>query len=122
MARAIEAGVRAFMKTRPAVDVVAAIRAAHEANWSYGPTSCPLARPDSRRICGDALTNREIDVLRSLAKGRSTDAIASQLFLSIHTVRNHVRNILMKTGRPLEACRGGNSDSGDGIISLEEIG
>ena len=33
-----------------------------------------------------------------LAKGMSTEGISSSLFLSEHTVRNHVRNILAKLG------------------------
>ena len=42
------------------------------------------------------LTSREIEVLRSLAKGYSTKAIANQLNISAATVNNHVRHILTK--------------------------
>ena len=45
---------------------------------------------------GSDLTRREIQVLRMLADGRSTSAIVDDLVLSIHTVRNHIRNILTK--------------------------
>ena len=45
---------------------------------------------------GDDLTAREREVLDALANGRSTEELASELFLSLHTVRNHVRNILTK--------------------------
>jgi DNA-binding NarL/FixJ family response regulator len=45
---------------------------------------------------GPAVTKRELEVLRLLAQGKSTAVIMKELFLSIHTVRNHVRNILMK--------------------------
>lgn len=42
------------------------------------------------------LTTREIEVLKSLAKGYSTRAIASQLNISAATVNNHIKHILTK--------------------------
>lgn len=46
----------------------------------------------------EALTPREIEVLRLLAAGVGTDDIARRLSLSRSTVRNHVQNILPKLG------------------------
>jgi DNA-binding NarL/FixJ family response regulator len=46
----------------------------------------------------DFLTRREIEVLQLLAEGFSTERIATELFISIHTVRNHVSKILTKLG------------------------
>ncbi len=37
-------------------------------------------------------------VLRLVAKAHATDEIAAELFLSVHTVRNHVSNVLTKLG------------------------
>jgi DNA-binding NarL/FixJ family response regulator len=45
---------------------------------------------------GSDLTPRELEVLRLLAQGCSTVAIMRELVVSIHTVRNHIRNILTK--------------------------
>jgi DNA-binding NarL/FixJ family response regulator len=42
------------------------------------------------------LTERELDVLRALARGLSNQEIADTLSLSTHTVRSHVRSILSK--------------------------
>jgi DNA-binding NarL/FixJ family response regulator len=42
------------------------------------------------------LTPREIEVLRCLAKGHSTRAIASELNISSATVNNHIKHILTK--------------------------
>lgn len=53
--------------------------------WLNRPTTAPVA-----------LTERELDVLRCLAEGRTTLDISAMLYLSRHTVRNHVRNILGK--------------------------
>jgi DNA-binding CsgD family transcriptional regulator len=44
------------------------------------------------------LSPREVEVLRLVASGRTNRDIADALFLSEHTVRVHVRNILTKTG------------------------
>jgi PAS domain S-box-containing protein len=53
------------------------------------------------------LTSREVEVLRSLAKGHGTKAIANQLNISSATVKNHIKHILTKFGAHtrLEAIR-----------------
>ena len=53
------------------------------------------------------LTKREVDVVRLLAKGRSTAQIAKELFISAATVNNHVQRILKKLSAHsrLEAVR-----------------
>ena len=43
-----------------------------------------------------ALTARELEVLKLVAKGMSNREIADELFISENTVKNHVRNILEK--------------------------
>ena len=50
----------------------------------------------ARDIAG--LTQREIDVLREVASGKTDAEIAEALFISTKTVSNHVGNILRKTG------------------------
>jgi PAS domain S-box-containing protein len=50
----------------------------------------PLAHPQ--------LTPRQSEVLRLLEHGRSTDQIATELSLSVETVRNHVRNLMQALG------------------------
>jgi two-component system NarL family response regulator len=45
-----------------------------------------------------ALTGRELEVLRAVAKGRTSREIGEELFISENTVKNHVRNILDKLG------------------------
>lgn len=45
-----------------------------------------------------SLSDREIDVLKLLVTGHSNKEIADKLFISIHTVISHRKNISMKTG------------------------
>jgi PAS domain S-box-containing protein len=44
------------------------------------------------------LTPRQAEVLRLLARGRSTEGIARELHLSVQTVRNHIRHVLRALG------------------------
>jgi len=44
----------------------------------------------------ESLTSREVEVLRLVAEGLSNHEIASALYLSIHTVKRHVANVLAK--------------------------
>ena len=46
----------------------------------------------------DDLSQREIEVLRLLATGKSNRDIADALYISLSTVASHVRHILTKTG------------------------
>jgi DNA-binding NarL/FixJ family response regulator len=55
----------------------------------------PLPRRRPTYPCG--LTQREVEVLRLLAAGRSNHDIAEALCISANTVANHVHSILAKT-------------------------
>jgi DNA-binding NarL/FixJ family response regulator len=52
-------------------------------------------KAEPRRICG--LTERELQVLRLIASGRTNKSIARELSLSEKTVDRHVSNIFAKT-------------------------
>lgn len=56
---------------------------------------------------GSGLSTRELEILRRLAKGSTTDKIAEELFISSNTVKNHIRHILAKLNAHsrLEAIR-----------------
>lgn len=97
---ALDAGCLGFLTKDKAVDeLVAAVRRVH-AGEAYVPTErltalLPhLGRPLAR--LGADLSEREREVLDCLASGMSNPAIAEHLFLSIHTVRNHVQGVLHK--------------------------
>lgn len=46
---------------------------------------------------GHNLTTREFEIVKKISKGLSSKQIAEKLFLSIHTVNTHRRNILQKS-------------------------
>jgi len=55
-----------------------------------------VSRLQAEQLTHAQLTRREMEVLQSLAQGRTNREIASELFLSIRTVDTHVRSILSK--------------------------
>jgi DNA-binding NarL/FixJ family response regulator len=96
----VEAGCAGFLtKDKAFEELVAAVRLA-SAGEAYIPTQLLAALlpkfGGQRKGIGSDLTSREREILGILRTGASTPAIAAAQFLSVHTVRNHVRNILMK--------------------------
>jgi DNA-binding NarL/FixJ family response regulator len=55
-----------------------------------------MSRPERSHVPGLRLTERELEVLRLVARGLNNREIAKQLYISENTVKNHVRNILEK--------------------------
>src|SRR5919107_3971174 len=55
-----------------------------------------MSRPEPDQVPGVRLTDRELEVLRLVAKGANNREIAKELYISENTVKNHVRNILEK--------------------------
>ncbi|MDQ3678941.1 MAG: response regulator transcription factor [Actinomycetota bacterium] len=102
LGRAIDAGVAGFVhKSEPIEEVVRAIRAVREGECWFRPGDLAKLVGRARRpvpTVGHDLTEREREVLALLGQGASTQAMIETLVLSPHTVRNHVRNIMMKLG------------------------
>jgi DNA-binding NarL/FixJ family response regulator len=100
--RAIEAGCSGFITKHKAVqEVAAAVRAAHAGEALISPSMLARLLPKLRqnpRGLGTDLTPREKDVLKLLAAGAPNQQIADELSLSLHTVRNHVQNVITKMG------------------------
>lgn len=106
LGRAIQAGARGLMrKTAPISDVAEAIRKAHKGEPLHRPAEVNKALKTMRaRTKGDTdlmrrverLTNRERQILQSMAEGGSTDEIASDLGMTKNTLRTHMQNIMIK--------------------------
>jgi NarL family two-component system response regulator LiaR len=99
---AVEAGCVGFVtKGSPFSDLVRAVHSAHEGELLISPDMLPKVLRRIRKAAHPAtvkLTAREVEVLQLLSEGRSNEDIATQLFLSLHTARKHVQNIIGKLG------------------------
>jgi len=105
---ALRAGASGFMlKDAPAEQLVDAIRIVANGDALLAPSVTralidEIARQPTRDPASfpgvDSLTERELDVIRLMATGRSNAEIAGQLHLGEATVKTHVGRILAKLG------------------------
>ena len=94
--RALKAGARAFLlKGLLQKELLETIRAVHAGQRRIPPE---VAAELADHAIDDALTTREIDVLRLIAGGNSNKLIADQLSITEETVKGYVKNILSKLG------------------------
>jgi DNA-binding NarL/FixJ family response regulator len=92
--RALKAGARAYLlKSLLRKELVETIRAVHAGQKRIVPA---VAADLAEHATDDALSPREVDVLRLIAGGNANKAIASQLSITEETVKGHVKNILSK--------------------------
>ncbi|SEG69145.1 two component transcriptional regulator, LuxR family [Bryocella elongata] len=94
--RALKAGARGYLlKGHVHRELLEAIRAVH-AGQKRIPAD--IAAELAQHATDDALSPREIDVLRLIAVGNSNKLIANHLSIGEATVKSHVANILSKLG------------------------
>jgi len=92
--RAIQAGAKGYLlKDVPRAALIDSIRRVHA-----GETCVPvhLANKLAERVGSESLSQREIDVLKLMAQGKSNKEIGSVLFISPGTVKSHVKSIFAK--------------------------
>lgn len=99
---AVRAGAIGYLlKDADAEELCRAIRAAAAGKVQLSPKAAErLMREVRAPESPEVLTEREVDVLRLLARGRSNKEIASALHITEKTVKTHVSNILAKLGVP----------------------
>jgi two-component system NarL family response regulator len=106
---AIRAGASGYLlKDIPLDELADSVRAVHGGQSLINPSMAgkliaefaTLARRESeeepKQPPAQKLTDREMEVLRLMARGLNNRDIAKELFISENTVKNHVRNILEK--------------------------
>jgi two-component system, NarL family, response regulator LiaR len=97
----LDAGATGYiLKTAESHEIVRAVRATAAGQSALDPAVAPrlIARLTQPSHHGDVLTERELDVLRLVARGQTNKQIGSELAISDRTVQNHLANIYAKLG------------------------
>jgi DNA-binding NarL/FixJ family response regulator len=112
--RAFKAGAVGYLlKSLLRTELIETIRSVHAGQRRIPPE---IAQQLALHATDDALTTREIEVLRGVVKGQSNKIIGSELKIAEHTVKNHIKSILSKmdaddrTGAAIMALRRGYID------------
>ena len=102
---AVKSGASGYLLKDSSIEEVAqAVRVVAEGQSLISPSMAvklidefkQMSRPERTPGATFRLTERELDVLKLVAKGHNNRVIAGELFISENTVKNHVRNILEK--------------------------
>lgn len=94
--KAIQAGAKAYLlKGMSVEELISTIRSVHQ-----GRTRIPAAIAEklAERLAGPQLTNRELEVLQLIVRGRSNKEIGIDLSISEATVKTHINSLLSKLG------------------------
>jgi DNA-binding NarL/FixJ family response regulator len=105
--RALRAGAAGYLlKDLPATELASAVRMAHAGVAQFGAQAVgrlasalgrhPAVADVEPGPAGPSLTGREVDVLRLIARGATNREIATRLYLSEGTVKNHISRILTR--------------------------
>jgi DNA-binding NarL/FixJ family response regulator len=115
---ALQAGARSYLtKDADRADIAQALRGAatglsvldpavRDALVAAATRGAPLldAPREFPEDLPDGLTRREAEILSMMGRGMANPDIASELYLSAHTVKSHINRIFAKTGSPDRAA------------------
>lgn len=100
--KGIEAGAKAYLlKDAPREELLKAIRAVHRGESLIQPAVAGkvldrFAELSRQAQAPEILSEREVDVLKLMAKGAANKQIAAELFISESTVKSHIASIFQK--------------------------
>lgn len=103
---AVEAGVSGYLTKDTALQqIVEAVRDVHAGKVLIPPSVLAellqrlvamRKKTEEARKLASLLTQRELEVVRAIAAGESNKEITERLYISMHTLRNHLRNVMAK--------------------------
>ncbi|RCW92176.1 response regulator transcription factor [Winogradskyella arenosi] len=95
----LEAGVSGYLlKNSPLDEVVKAVRAVYNGHRYYDANINIEAEDNSNTKSKGVLTKRQVEILRLVAQGKTSREIANELFIGIHTVDTHRKNMIKILG------------------------
>jgi DNA-binding NarL/FixJ family response regulator len=96
---AIEAGATAYLlKDAPREELIRAVRAAHRGESVLSPSVAGRLMGRALRPATDAISPRELEVLKLVAGGANNREAAAKLFVSEATIKTHLLHVYEKLG------------------------
>ncbi|HEY4868177.1 MAG TPA: response regulator transcription factor [Candidatus Dormibacteraeota bacterium] len=96
---AIEAGATGYLlKDAPREELIRAVRAAHRGESVLSPSVAGQLMGRARRPATDAISPRELEVIKLIAGGANNREAAAKLFVSEATIKTHLMHIFEKLG------------------------
>jgi len=90
----LDAGVCGYLLKNSALEeVLKAIRAVYNGQNYFDANIDITNTEDANHKTKGKLTNRQIEILKRIAQGKTTNEIAEELFIGVHTVSTHRKNI-----------------------------
>ncbi|GAB5565907.1 MAG: nitrate respiration regulation response regulator NreC [Winogradskyella sp.] len=95
----IDAGASGYLlKNSPLDEVLKAVRAVYKGNIYYDSNITIEAESNSNKKGKGKLTKRQIQILGLIGQGKTSREIADELFIGIHTVDTHRKNMIRILG------------------------
>ena len=95
----LDAGASGYLlKNSPLEDVLKAVRAVHQGQTFYDANIKVSDATDSNKKAKGLLTKRQIEILELVAQGKTSREIADELFIGVHTVDTHRKNMIRILG------------------------
>ena len=104
VARAVSSGARGYLVKDASREELTAM--VTQALADVASRHVPRPRPDAEGL--PPLTERELQVLRGMGRGRSNSEIGKELYLSEDTVKTHARRLFRKLGCSRPRAGGGH--------------
>lgn len=99
-----ESPIKTIYQIEVSTDVTELYNTLHQNHYGYhyhiGSDKSFFRYPDKELLSdGIFFSKREFEIIKGISQGLESHEIAEKLFLSVHTVNTHRRNILSKTGK-----------------------
>ena len=95
----LDAGASGYLlKNSPLEQVLKAVRSVYQGNTYFDANIKVEVENDSNKKAKGTLTKRQIEILGLIAKGKTSREIADELFIGVHTVDTHRKNMVRILG------------------------
>ena len=94
-----QAGVSGYLlKNSPLEDILKAVNTVHQGQTYYDSNIILSDKKDANKKSKGILTKRQMEILYLVGQGKTSRQIADQLFISVHAVDTHRKNMVRRLG------------------------